>query len=69
MVNELCSSGCPSGPSNFYFMWRGGDKKREKYKKEKETSPCSSKLSFGEKGLSRTWRRKWLKKQDWQCYA
>lgn len=45
--NWLCSSGCRREPSYFYFMWRGGDKKCEKYKKKKETSPCSSKPSLG----------------------
>lgn len=46
--NWLCSSGCRRRePSYFYFMRRGRDKKCEKYKRKKETSPCSSKLSLG----------------------
>lgn len=49
--NWLCSSGCRHEPSYFYFMWRGGDKKCEKYKKKKETSPCSSKLFLEGGGL------------------
>lgn len=51
MVNWLCSSGCRSEPSYFYFMWRAGDRKCEKYNKKKGTFSCSSKLSFSGEGI------------------